>query len=44
LGAIIQDILTRRLREDLIEVFKMFIGFDKVNMHDFFNVADDKNL
>lgn len=30
---------TRRLRGDLIEVFKMFKGFDAVNVHDFFTLS-----
>ena len=31
---------TRRLRGDLIEVFKMFKGFDNLKLHDFFVLAD----
>ena len=30
---------TRRLRGDLIEVFKMYKGFDNVNMHDYFTLS-----
>jgi len=29
---------TRRLRGDLIEVFKMFKGFDNITLNDFFQV------
>jgi len=29
---------TRRLRGDLIEVFKMFNGFDNITLNDFFQV------
>jgi hypothetical protein len=31
---------TRRLRGDLIEVFKMFKGFDDVNVHDYFTMGN----
>ena len=30
---------TRRLRGDLIEVLKIFKGFDNLNVHDYFTVA-----
>ena len=30
---------TRRVRGDLIETFKIFKGFDKLNVHDFFTVS-----
>ena len=33
----------RRLRGDLIEIFKMFRGLDNVNIHDYLNV-DERNI
>jgi len=30
---------TRRLRGDLIEVFKMFKGFDNIKLNDFFKLS-----
>jgi len=30
-------VVTRRLRGDLIEVFKMFKGFDNITLNDFFS-------
>jgi len=30
---------TRRLRGDLIEVFKMFKGFDNITLNDFFKLS-----
>jgi len=33
---------TRRLRCDLIEVFKMFKGFDNIQLNDFFQVVKHK--
>ena len=30
---------TRRLRGDLIEVFKMFKGFDNIKLNDFFKMS-----
>jgi len=30
---------TRRLRDDLIEVFKMFKGFDNIMLNDFFKLS-----
>ena len=33
------DLKTRRLRGDLIEVFKMFKGFDNITLNDFFKLS-----